>query len=135
MNNETTVTLLVWHYIGFLAAATLAGLLAGLLAGMKLRLRRGNGRPLRTPELYVGNLPENATEQSIRKHLEKFGEVRDVRLISGRSGDEGQKTFAFVSMGTVESAQAAVNGTNGRDFNGRKLVVNEARSRRHHGRR
>jgi RNA recognition motif-containing protein len=118
-----------------MAAVTLAGFLAGILAGMRLRLRRGSNRPLRTPELYIGNLPENATEAAIRKHLEKFGDVRDVRLISGRNGDDGQKTFAFVSMGDVESAQAAVNGTNGRDFNGRKLVVNEARSRRHHGRR
>jgi RNA recognition motif-containing protein len=118
-----------------MAAVTLAGFLAGILAGMKLRLRRGNNRPLRTPELYIGNLPESANEQAIRRHLEKFGEVRDVRLISGRSGEEGQKTFAFVSMGNVECAQAAVNGTNGRDFNGRKLVVNEARSRRHNGRR
>ena len=133
MNNEITVT--VWRCIGSMAAVTLAGFLAGILAGMKLRLRRGNNRPLRTPELYIGNLPESATEQAIRRHLEKFGEVRDVRLISGRSGEEGQKTFAFVSMVNVECAQAAVNGTNGRDFNGRKLVVNEARSRRHNGRR
>jgi RNA recognition motif-containing protein len=125
----------IWHIVGSLAAATLAGFLAGLLAGMKLRTRRANNRPLRTPELYVGNLPDDANDQGIRRHFEKFGEVRDVRLISGRSGDDGQKTFAFVSMGSVESAQAAVNGTNGREFEGQKLVVNEARSRRRHSRR
>lgn len=131
----SNVTITVWHCIGSLAAATLAGGLGGFLIGMKFRLRRGSNRPLHTPELYLGNLPDNATEQAIRKLLEKFGDVREVRLISGRPGDDGQKTFAFVSMGSVESAQAAVNGTNGRDFNGRKLVVNEARSRRRNGRR
>ena len=115
----------------------MAGFLAGLLAGRKWRSHRGssssnnnNNRPFRTPELYVGNLADDASEPSIRKYFEKYGEVRDVRLISGRSGDDGQKTFAFITMGSVESAQAAANGTNGRDFNGNKLVVNEARSRR-----
>ena len=119
-----------WHSVGSLAAATLAGFLAGLLAGRRWRTHRSNNRPFRTPELYVGNLADDSTDQGIRKHFEKFGEVRDVRLISGRSGDDGQKSFAFITMGSVESAQSAANSTNGRDFNGRKLVVNEARSRR-----
>jgi RNA recognition motif-containing protein len=126
---------IIWHQVGALAAASLAGFLAGLLVGMRLRGRRASNRPLRTPELYVGNLPEDVNEKAISKHFEKFGEVRDVRLIAGRGGDDGQRTFAFVSMGSVESAQAAVNGTNGRDFNGNKLVVNEARSRRRNNRR
>ena len=121
---------IVWHEVGSLAAASLAGFLAGVLAGMRLRGKRGGNRPVRSPELYIGNLPDGVNEKAISKHFEKYGEVRDVRLIAGRSGEDGQKAFAFVSMGSVESAQAAVNGCNGRDFNGSKLVVNEARSRR-----
>lgn len=119
-----------WHHAGALAAAALAGFLGGLLAGMKLPAKRTGNRPVRTPELYIGNLPQGVNEKAISKYFEKFGEVRDVRLIAGRGGEEGQKPFAFVSMGSVESAQAAVNGANGREFEGNKLVVNEARSRR-----
>jgi RNA recognition motif-containing protein len=130
----------VWHSIGGVTAAVLAGFLGGLLVGQKVRLPRGgssvnNNRPFRTPELYVGNLPDDANEGGIRKHFEKFGQVRDVRLISGRAGEDGPKTFAFLTMGSPDMAQAAALGANGRDFEGRKLVVNEARSRRRHGRR
>jgi RNA recognition motif-containing protein len=130
----------VWHNIGGVAAAVLAGFLAGLLTGQKVRFPRkgaviNNDRPFRTPELYVGNLPDDANEGGIRRHFEKYGQVRDVRLISGRAGEDGPKTFAFLTMGNPDMAQAAALGTNGREFEGRKLVVNEARSRRRHSRR
>jgi RNA recognition motif-containing protein len=37
--------------------------------------------------------------------------------------------FGFVTMETKESADAAIEALNGRDFQGRSLTVNEARPR------
>ncbi len=115
-----------------LMAAVLAGFLLGILLGIRLRLRRGGSRVVRSTELYVGNLTPETNETTIRKQFERFGEVRDVRLISGR-GDDDRKPFAFLSMGSVESAQAAATGMNGKEIDGQKVSVSEARSRRRSG--
>ncbi len=121
---------------------SLAWFLAGLVIGMRVRGRRagsgagaaaGGGR-VRTTEIYVGNLPEDASEGDIRKAFERFGQVKDVRLINSHA-DGSEKTFAFLSMGAVEQAQAAVDGMNGRSLGGRTVIVSEARSRRRRGRR
>jgi RNA recognition motif-containing protein len=112
-----------------LITAIMAAFLMGVLLGSRLRFRRGGSRVVRTTELYVGNLSARTNEQSIRKEFERFGEVRDVRLISGRSDDD-RKPFAFLSMASVESAQAAANGMNGKEIDGQRVSVSEARSRR-----
>lgn len=112
-----------------LIAAVLAGFLLGLLLGIRLRFRRGGSRIVRSTEIHVGNLAPDTNEQAIRKCFERFGEVRDVRLISGR-GDDDRKPFAFLSMGSVEAAQAAANGMNGKELDGSRVSVSEARSRR-----
>lgn len=112
-----------------LLTACLAGLLLGVLIGNRVRFRRGGSRVVRSTELYIGNLAADTGEPTIRKYFERFGEVRDVRLISGR-GDDDRKPFAFLSMGSVEAAQAAANGMNGKEMDGNKISVSEARSRR-----
>lgn len=115
-----------------LVTAIMAAFLLGTLLGMRLRTHRGGSRVVRSTELYVGNLNPETNEQGIRKQFERFGEVRDVRLISGR-GDDDRKPFAFLSMGSVESAQAAANGMNGKEIEGYKVSVSEARSRQRRG--
>lgn len=112
-----------------LIAALAAAFLLGVLLGMRLRSRRGGSRVVRSTEIHVGNLAEDTNEQSIRKCFERFGEVRDVRLIASR-GDDDRKPFAFLSMGSVEAAQAATNGMNGKDLDGSRVTVSEARSPR-----
>jgi RNA recognition motif-containing protein len=74
----------------------------------------------------VGNLPFSATQEDIQSLFSQYGSVTDVFLpmdrVSGRP-----RGFAFVTMGTPEEMQAAINGLNGQDFGGRKLGINEAR--------
>jgi RNA recognition motif-containing protein len=119
-----------------LCAATLALFLAGVLTGLKLGGgRRSNGsgygggsRTVRSPDLYIGNLTEDVSGEELEKQFGKFGDVKEVRMVPPRNGET--KSFAFITMGSVESAQAALNGMNGRDIMGRKIVVSEARSRR-----
>ena len=78
-------------------------------------------------KLYVGNLSYSMTEDDMRETFGKIGEVLSAKIITdtetGRS-----KGFGFVEMGSGE-AQAAIQGLNGYQMNGRPLRVNEAQER------
>lgn len=77
--------------------------------------------------LYVGNLPFDATTDGVRTAFEAFGAVHDVTLITDR--ETGRlRGFGFVEM-DADSAGAAIEGLNTKDFGGRDLTVNEARER------
>ena len=76
-------------------------------------------------KLYVGNLSYNTTEDALRTLFSDFGSVAYAKIIFDR--DTGNsKGFGFIEMGTDEEANAAIAGTNGREFEGRQLRVNEA---------
>ena len=82
--------------------------------------------------LYVGNLPFEATEQGVRAAFEAFGEVHSVSLVTDRQTGR-PRGFGFVEM-DAQSANAAIEGLNNKDFEGRDLTVNEARERNSGGR-
>ena len=71
--------------------------------------------------LYVGNMSYSTTEDDLRKLLEAYGPIAEVRVI-------GDKGFAFVEI-PEEQMAAAIEATNGKEIGGRTLTVNEARPR------
>ena len=77
-------------------------------------------------KLYVGNLPYSVAEAKLQEHFAKHGNVVSARIItdkfSGRS-----KGFGFVEMSSDDEAQKAISALNGTDFEGRNIVVSEAR--------
>ena len=77
-------------------------------------------------KLYVGNLPYSLTEEDLKKLFAEVGSVESTAIItdkiSGRS-----KGFGFVEMSSDEDAKKAIEAFDGKDLNGRNLVVNEAR--------
>jgi RNA recognition motif-containing protein len=73
--------------------------------------------------LYIGNLPFSSTEESIKSHLSACCKVASVKMINDRETGKS-KGFAFAEVDDSEKVIANLNGT---DFNGRKLVINEAR--------
>jgi len=76
-------------------------------------------------KIYVGNLSYNTYENSLRDLFAAYGQVDSVKIITDR--DSGQsKGFCFVEMGSDAEAQAAIQGINGREVDGRQLKVNEA---------
>jgi RNA recognition motif-containing protein len=77
--------------------------------------------------LYVGNLPFDATTDSVRIAFEAYGTVHDVSLVTDRETGR-PRGFGFVEM-DPQSASAAIEGLNNKDFGGRDLNVNEARER------
>ena len=71
-------------------------------------------------ELYVGNLPFSASENDIRQHFAKYGELQSVRLIDDRNTGQ-PRAFDFVKMdNAVEVVQS---------LDGRSLRFNEAQER------
>jgi RNA recognition motif-containing protein len=77
-------------------------------------------------KLYVGNLSFKSTEADVRAHFEQYGSVTDVYVAMDKMTGR-PRGFAFVTMGTPEEAKTAIEKTNGVDFGGRALQVNEAR--------
>ncbi|MBI3495232.1 RNA-binding protein [Candidatus Berkelbacteria bacterium] len=79
-------------------------------------------------KLYVGSLSYDTTEESLKKAFEQAGTVESAMIImdkmSGRS-----KGFGFVEMATDEEATKAIEMWNGKELDGRTVVVNEARPR------
>ena len=76
-------------------------------------------------KLYVGNLSYNTTEDGLRNLFSGFGSVASAKIIVDRETGNS-KGFGFIVMGSDDEANAAIAGTNGREFDGRQLRVNEA---------
>lgn len=79
-------------------------------------------------KMYVGNLAFDAGFEEIKSLFEPHGGVEDVFIVKDRESGR-PRGFAFVTMDTKESMEAAVNALNGEEFMGRPLVINEARPR------
>lgn len=79
--------------------------------------------------IYVGNLPKTTTEESIRKVFEEYGEVGQINIIKDKYTNE-LRGFGFIEMVSKKEGMAAIQGANGFEFEGNKLIVNEARPRR-----
>jgi RNA recognition motif-containing protein len=77
-------------------------------------------------KLYVGNLPYSVRDSDLEQAFGQFGAVTSAKVMMER--DTGRsKGFGFVEMGSDAEAKAAIEGMNGHEFDGRALVVNEAR--------
>lgn len=79
-------------------------------------------------KMYVGNLSYDATDSELRELFEAHGNVTDVFIVKDRESGRA-RGFAFVSMETPEEMNAAIEGLNGVEYQGRALTINEARPR------
>ena len=79
-------------------------------------------------KLYVGNLAYSIRDEDLQQSFSQFGTVTSAKVMMDR--DTGRsKGFGFVEMESPQAAQAAIRGMNGKNIDGRALVVNEARPR------
>ena len=84
--------------------------------------------------LYVGNLSYEMSEENLRNEFAEYGEVKSAKIITDR--DTGRsRGFGFVEMNSDGEGKKAMEALNGKDFEGRELVVNEARPREARSRR
>jgi RNA recognition motif-containing protein len=78
--------------------------------------------------LFVGGLPYKVTDDELRELFEAVGAVQSAKVIVDKYSNQS-KGFGFVEMGSEEDAQKAIKELNGKEVDGRPIVVNEARPR------
>ncbi len=79
-----------------------------------------------TNKIYVGSLSFDTTEDTLKDLFSQAGTVDSASIVmdkfSGRS-----KGFAFVEMSSEEEAKKAIEMFNGKELDGRNIVVDEAK--------
>ena len=79
-------------------------------------------------KLFVGNLSFKITENDLQDAFAAHGTVVETNLMMDRMSGR-PRGFAFVTMGSEEEAQKAIEALNGKELDGRALTVNVARPR------
>jgi cold-inducible RNA-binding protein len=77
-------------------------------------------------KLFVGNLSFNTTENDLQDAFAAHGTVVEANLMMDRATGR-PRGFGFVTMGSPEEAQKAIDAMHGAQLDGRPLTVNIAR--------
>lgn len=83
-------------------------------------------------KLYVGNLSFRVTSEDLEEYFRGAGSVDSANVVMDRETGRS-RGFGFVEMASEEEANAAIAQFNGQEYDGRNLVVNEARPRADRG--
>lgn len=78
--------------------------------------------------IFVGNLAFSATEVDVRKLFEGFGGVASVKIAMEKKQTKS-RGFGFVQMPDEQLALAAIAALNGKEFMGRVINVDAARTK------
>lgn len=77
--------------------------------------------------IYVGNLPLEATEDDLRRMFVDFGEVISVIIMNDKYIGSGQpRVYGYVQMPSKSQGQTAVVGLQEKNFGGQLIKVVEA---------
>src|SRR3990167_10535311 len=76
--------------------------------------------------LFVGGLPYGISNTQLEEMFTQFGAVVSCNVITDKFTGRS-KGFGFVEMENDEEADKAIQSLNGKDLEGRKIVVNVAR--------
>jgi len=83
-------------------------------------------------KLYVGNLSYRVTSEDLQEYFAAAGPVDSANVVFDRETGRS-RGFGFVEMSSDDAANAAIAQFNGQEYDGRNLVVNEARPREDRG--
>jgi RNA recognition motif-containing protein len=83
-------------------------------------------------KLYVGNLSYRVTSEDLQDYFAAAGPVESANVVFDRETGRS-RGFGFVEMASDDAANAAIAQFNGQEYDGRNLVVNEARPREERG--
>jgi len=79
-------------------------------------------------KLFVGKLSYDTTDDSLQAAFAQHGTVTSAKVIMDRDTNKS-KGFAFVEMEDDAAAQAAIAALDGKEFEGRTIVVSVAKPR------
>ncbi len=75
--------------------------------------------------IFVAKLDFGVSSDQLKQEFERFGKVNKATVALDRETGKS-RGFAFVEMASREEGEAAVNGLDGKSFNGRPCAVKEA---------
>ncbi len=76
-------------------------------------------------KLYVGNLPYNTSEVSLRNLFSRHGQVQEIWIGNTRVGSP--HGYGFVLMPDAPNAEKAISSLDGIVFEGNEISVHRAR--------
>lgn len=76
--------------------------------------------------IYIGNLNYRVREEDLKHVFEEYGIVNSARVVTDRETGRS-KGFAFVEMADDAAAKKAIEELNEAEYEGRQMVVKEAR--------
>jgi len=82
--------------------------------------------------IFVGNLARDVSDEDLQKAFQAFGQVASATVIRDKFTGES-RGFGFVEMPAKAEAESAIAELNGKELNGRRMNVNEARPREDRG--
>jgi len=77
-------------------------------------------------KLYVGSLSYDTTEDSLKDLFSGAGTVKSASVIIDKFSGKS-KGFGFVEMSSEEEAKKAIEMFNGKELDGRSIIVDEAK--------
>lgn len=77
-------------------------------------------------KIYVGNLPYSINDSKLESIFAEFGEIVSARVITDKHSGRS-KGFGFVEFEAEDAGEAAIEELNGKEVDGRSIVVNKAR--------
>ena len=78
--------------------------------------------------LFVAKLSYDTKENTLQDLFAQAGKVVSVRIAQDKSSGQS-KGFGFIEMGSPEEAAKAIELFNGKDVDGRTIVVTEAKAK------
>lgn len=79
--------------------------------------------------IYVANLNYKCEPEELKSFFSAYGKVIDCAIVKDRE-TQRSRGFGFVEMATEGEAASAIKNLNGKDFQGRTLLVKEAQERK-----
>ncbi len=77
-------------------------------------------------KIFIGNITAEFTAQNLKDLFFEFGEIENVQIIYDKYTKES-RNFGYIKMPNKEEAQVAIATLNGKDVQGKKILVNQAR--------
>lgn len=77
-------------------------------------------------QLFVGNIPYNWDDHKLHEVFSQIGAVVSAKVIRDKYSSRS-RGFGFVEMSSLDEAKKAIESINGKEYDSRALIVNEAR--------
>lgn len=76
--------------------------------------------------IFIANVDFRAREEDLKSQFEQYGTVSSIKFITDKETGRS-KGYGFVEMPDQDEGLNAISALNGKEFNGRELVVKISR--------